>query len=238
VDDPSFFLPGTLTWRPAPASPHPPLGWNLACHVTDIECFPLVATHAEALPLWVPVAIVAPPALIPAIEAGVRLFDTARHGQTAIIPHTASSPPRPEPILDAINARQVPTVPLLAGWLGARLGFHEQITLLRDGMAPAGAPSSRALIRRTLQRHIQAGLACHPSDLRRLVRLARQERLSPTVSQLADLAGTTEARLRRLVTTLVGREPLLLQSASGMGMGPRGRLPEGAGGWGLGADRR
>ncbi len=235
MDDPSFLLPGTRTWRPAPSCPHPHFGWILTCQVTDIECFPLVATHAESLPPWIPLAIVTPPHLIPRIEAGVRLFDTARHGQTAMISHTVASPPSPEVVLQGINTRPAPTIALLAEWLAHRLGHPEHLPLLQAAMAPAGASTNHSGSRRTIQRLVQAEFEAHASDFRRVVRIARQERLSPSVSRLADLAGTTEARLRLLVRTLLGVSlsfynlhpgwEWVLEAACRQGLG--------AGGWGL-----
>jgi len=244
VDDPSFLLPGALAWRPAPTVPHPHPGWILVCHLTDIECFPLVASHAERIPAWIPLVIAAPPTLIPALESGLRLFDLARHGLTTVLPHAASAPPHPDLVLDAINTGAVPTVPVLAGWIATRLGRPDDLSLLQTAMAPPGASTRH---RRTVQRTVYKKLACHPSDLRRLVRLARQQRLAPSASRLAHLAGTTEGRLRLLVRTLLGVSlsfynlhpgwERVLEAACRLPPAARG-WGLGAGGWGLGADRR
>ncbi len=213
-----------------------PLGSVSVVRVAEERCFPALAEHVTTLAPWLPLVALAPPDLVPGLTAFLEAMDQARATQSLVLAHFAPVLPESEVIFRSINSR--PAVPsrLLARWLCARLERPELVDLIEAAMATdreVGLPHAQ----RTLQRRLGKALDVHPSDLKRLARVATLERMFPSVGRLAAGAGTTAASLRRIITPLLrvslstyNERPgweWVLEAACRQGLG--------AGGWGLGA---
>ncbi len=224
-----------------------PLGSVSVVRVAEERCFPALAEHVTTLAPWLPLVALAPDNLVPGLTAFLEAMDQARATQSLVLAHFAPVLPESEVIFRSINSRPAVSSRLLARWLGTRLERPELVDPIEAAMATDGEVGRVAFAHahRTLQRRLGKALDVHPSDLKRLARVATLERMFPSVGRLAAGAGTTAASLRRIVTPLLrvslstyNERPgweWVLEAACRQGLGAGG-WGLGAGGWGLDED--
>jgi hypothetical protein len=168
------------------------------------------------LPSYIPLVATAEPALLAALHELMTRVGEALGRQIEVFPQQRRALPTFTDALALINTRPQPSGEALALQLAARLSLIPEPPAPKD-LDPADLsaiwyqvileaihPNEFGPPDRTRQWRTRQLLSCRPSDLRRLVALARQARLHSTVDSLAAEMGTTAWRLGQRTRALLG----------------------------------